>query len=139
MQTLGLQSDPSEANIAIVNQSTNENVFQGKTPVSVPLKKAAGVSYLVTISKPGYQPVEIEVKRRVSGWYIFGNMVFGGLVGWLIVDPLSGAVFTLSPGKINETLVANQGARMRNGDIRVVLFQNVPADIRTHLVPLVTP
>ena len=30
----------------------------------------------------------------MDGWYI-GNIVFGGLIGWLVVDPASGAMWKL--------------------------------------------
>jgi len=34
-------------------------------------------------------------------WYLAGNIVFGGIAGWLIVDPLTGAMWRLSPKEVN--------------------------------------
>ncbi|WP_342358093.1 hypothetical protein [Arsenophonus nasoniae] len=38
---------------------------------------------------------------------IAGNLFFGGLIGWLIVDPFNGGIYTLRPEKIDATLSAN--------------------------------
>ena len=38
-----------------------------------------------------------------DGWYIGGNILVGGLIGWFIVDPLTGAMYTL-PKEVNADL-----------------------------------
>lgn len=35
----------------------------------------------------------------MNGWYI-GNLLFGGIIGLLIVDPATGAMWTLIPRKL---------------------------------------
>lgn len=42
----------------------------------------------------------------MDGWY-FGNILFGGLIGFLIVDPATGAMYTLKPDTLNVHLVSN--------------------------------
>jgi hypothetical protein len=42
----------------------------------------------------------------VDGWY-FGNLLFGGLIGLLIVDPATGAMYKLEPNEINCNLVSS--------------------------------
>jgi hypothetical protein len=46
----------------------------------------------------------------VSGWY-FGNLAFGGVIGMLIVDPLTGAMYNLTPDKIDQPLTGSQTQR----------------------------
>lgn len=53
-------------------------------------------AYKMKISKIGYHPKIVEVDPGMNGWY-FGNLLFGGFVGMVIVDPLTGAMFRLVP------------------------------------------
>jgi hypothetical protein len=39
----------------------------------------------------------------MSGWYI-GNILFGGLIGMLVVDPQTGAMYRLEPKSLDATL-----------------------------------
>jgi hypothetical protein len=45
----------------------------------------------VRVSKEGFQSRERKVDGTVNGWY-FGNVVFGGLIGMIAVDPATGAM-----------------------------------------------
>lgn len=53
-------------------------------------------AYKVKLSKLGYKPQTVSVDPGVNGWY-FGNLLFGGFVGMVIVDPLTGAMFRMVP------------------------------------------
>lgn len=53
-------------------------------------------SYKVKLSKPGYHPATVDINPGVNGWY-FANIAIGGVVGMVIVDPLTGAMFRLVP------------------------------------------
>ena len=44
------------------------------------------------MEKDGYEPVTLPIKANANGWYIGGNLVFGGLIGWLAVDPFNGGM-----------------------------------------------
>lgn len=93
-----ISSEPKGTDITIVNRS-GEGVFSGATPTTVTLKAGAGFfrgeDYTVTFKKKGYATHTAQIQRGVDGWYIFGNFVLGGLIGWLIVDPATGAMWTL--------------------------------------------
>lgn len=65
----------------------------GKTPLTRNLDRSN--SYEVEITMPGYKPYYLRLEKGFNGWYI-GNILFGGIVG-LIVDPLTGAIYTLTP------------------------------------------
>jgi len=62
-------------------------------------------SYEITFTKEKYTPVTLPIKASANGWYIGGNFVFGGLIGWLAVDPFNGGMYTLHPKETNAILL----------------------------------
>ncbi|WP_285360318.1 hypothetical protein [Pseudomonas sp. fls2-241-TYG-175] len=82
------------------------SVRSGVTPDEVTLRAGAGYfdgeKYTVTYRKDGYTSSTQTLESGIDGWY-WGNIVIGGLIGMLIVDPATGAMYTL-PEKINSTL-----------------------------------
>jgi len=95
-----------------------------------------GKKYTVTISKDGYDPQTIAVTSGANGWYIAGNIVFGGLIGWFIVDPFNGGMYNLTPDKITAVL-GDKSAYNNNlpeGTISIVLLENVPQELRGKMV-----
>jgi hypothetical protein len=85
----------------------------------------------VKISKDGYVDQEIPVKSSPNGWYIGGNFIFGGLIGWFIVDPLNGGMYTLSPEQVSASLGEKTAHNNTATDksISIVLLQDVPASL----------
>lgn len=63
------------------------------------------------------------------GWYLVGNIFIGGLIGWLIVDPLTGAMWTLSPDMIYAPLGQQSVLPGSDGDLVVILKQDIPAEL----------
>lgn len=133
-----INSNPSDAGVLITDEKGME-VFKGATPTSVTLKKSDGSyfgkkSYTVKISKTGYETQVIPVTASPSGLYIGGNLIFGGLIGWLIVDPLNGKMYNLSPENISSTLAASVNTSHNNtatnGGIAIMLLEDVPANLR---------
>ena len=51
----------------------------------------------------GYETKKVNVECKLNGWY-FGNIVIGGLLGFLIIDPATGAMYKLEHDGIIETL-----------------------------------
>jgi len=134
-----IKSSPSKAEIIIVDETGNE-VYRGYTPTTVTLDKSTGKywgkkEYVITIKKSGYEPTTIPVKASANGWYLAGNLVFGGIVGWFIIDPFNGAMYNLSPQDINATL--NEGKASENsykdGTLTVVLIEDVPDLLRSKM------
>jgi hypothetical protein len=106
-QPVTFKTSPEGAAFSIVNRA-GEKVHSGTTPATITLKKGAGYfkaeSYTVRYEMPGYEPKEFVVAGNVNGWY-FGNIIFGGvIIGMLIVDPSTGAMFTLNDEVANQTL-----------------------------------
>jgi hypothetical protein len=132
-QTVSIRSAPEGASVIISNRA-GEKIHSGTTPVTVTLKKGAGYFkpevYTLRFEKDSYVSKEVTITGEVSGWY-FGNIIFGGLIlGMLIVDPLSGAMFTLTPDKVEQMLDA-VGAKTSKGDgsLTIVLVKDVPPEI----------
>lgn len=139
-QTLPIMSSPDGASIVITDEKGAE-IFKGTTPTTVTLEKSdgsywGGKSFNLVLSKDGYDTVEIPVKTSANGWYIGGNILFGGLIGWFIVDPLNGNMYTLSAKEINTTLSksASANATKFNENISIVMLDEVPEELRSKLV-----
>ena len=141
-QLVPISSTPGGAQITITDEKLVE-VFKGTTPTTVTLPKSdgsywGGKEFTVKIAKEGFTAQIIQLKSHPNGWYIGGNIIFGGLIGWFIVDPFNGGMYTLSPKDIAAVLGEN-GARnnpVTNGGISIVLLEDVPTALRPSLVKI---
>jgi hypothetical protein len=131
---VSISSQPDGAEISIKNRD-GESVFSGKTPTTINLKAGAGFfkgeNYTVTFKKDGYNFHTAQIERGVDGWYIGGNLVFGGLIGWLIVDPATGAMWTLK--NLHVDLSSSQTSSIDN-KIQIVTIDEVPDYLRSQMV-----
>ena len=98
-QIVPIQSNVEDVSIEVTN-SQGAVVYKGKTPATVYLKTAKTgyfnpEKYLIKASKKGYSTQYTPIDYHISNWYWFGNIVFGGLIGWLIVDPITGEMYHL--------------------------------------------
>jgi hypothetical protein len=95
---VGITSQPSGAAITVYDKK-GEAVYEGQTPTMVTLRRDGGYfsapKYTVAFKKDGCHDCTAEIEHDISGWYIGGNLIFGGLIGYLIIDPLTGAMWTL--------------------------------------------
>jgi len=138
-QLMPINSTPSDATILVTDEK-GMDVFKGLTPTSVTLQKSDGSywgkkSYTVRISKDGFETQTVQVTANANGWYIGGNILFGGLIGWFIVDPLNGNMYNLSPEAINSAMLNKtaQNNKVKDGSISVMLIQDVPAELRSKM------
>jgi hypothetical protein len=142
-QSINVSSDPSEAGVKIYD-STGGVVYDSHTPATVSLRKGQGyfqgATYRVVIEKQGFKPKEVLIRSDLQvGWYVVGNFFIGGLIGWLIVDPLTGAMWTLSPESVNANLPRDAAAAPGSAEIRVVLLEDIPAGLIPELRPVNGP
>jgi hypothetical protein len=104
-----ISSNPPGAKVSIYDK-TGKEIDSQNTPASVALKRVHGYlnpeDYKLVFENPGYYPYELHVKSTLDGWYL-GNVLFGGLIGIVIVDPATGDMFTLSPREVNCNLVSS--------------------------------
>lgn len=101
-----LTSNPPGATVTILKNGNP--VITTNTPAVVQLSRKqgyfAGAYYDVRFELPGYNPADTEIHANLNPWYV-GNILVGGLIGLVIVDPLTGAMWSLSPHTINQNLV----------------------------------
>ncbi len=68
-----------------------------------------------------------------AGWYLLGNLFIGGLIGWLIVDPATGAMYTLSSDTVNAQLASETSFLRQKEGLMIVLLKDVPAAVLPQL------
>ena len=131
-----ITSSPEGAIITITDKY-GRHIFKGKTPTTITLSSKAGffsgASYTVKFEKPGYEPQTLVINAELDGWYI-GNIFFGGLIGFLIVDPATGAMWKLPP-IVNATLSEKTTLLIINGrELKIVLLEDVPIKLRSQMI-----
>jgi len=133
-----IDSNPEKASIVVVNRNGKE-VYSGLTPANISLSSGAGffkkAIYTVTFSKEGYKERTIEVAATLNGWY-FGNIIFGGIVGFLIIDPATGAMYRLNEVAIEETLEETKQVTQQTRTLQLKDINSIPESWKKALVKL---
>lgn len=137
-RTVSINTSPSGADVVITKTNTGMAVHSGKSPMTVSLPAKGGYfrgqSYTVSFKLEGYQSTELVLRPTLSGWYL-GNIVFGGLLGIIVVDPLTGAMWNLTPDKIDHSLHASQASLIKEQKgFLVVLASELSESERKQLV-----
>lgn len=110
-QDIGFASTPTGATVTLDNKPL------GVTPVIAKLSRKD--NHIVHFAFEGYQPTDLTLTRSVSGW-VWGNVVFGGLVG-LAVDAISGGLYKLSPDQVTATLPKATASTAASNGLYVVV------------------
>jgi hypothetical protein len=101
-------SDPLGANV-IVRNELGQPIYQGETPLTVVLDAHEGyfkgMDYVAHFEMPGCDAVDARPERSIDEWY-WCNIFFGGLIGCLIVDPATGAMWEFEP-RVNVAMIRN--------------------------------
>ncbi len=128
-----INSFPEGAKITVKNKH-GMTLFQSATPTMVTLDAGDGffssAKYFVSYEKDGYDKVTTTISSRLDGWY-FGNILFGGLIGILIVDPATGAMW-----KIDDytTVTLNASEKTAQTGLKVYDISEVPEDLKDQMV-----
>lgn len=89
---------PMFSDVTVTNLRSGQPIIQAQTPFIASLERGAGyfkpAKYQVTIGKEGYKSQSFVLNGRLDGWY-FGNIIAGGLIGMLLIDPLTGDMYVL--------------------------------------------
>jgi hypothetical protein len=138
-QPVTFKSVPDSASISVSNRA-GEKIHAGTTPVTLTLKRGAGYfkseTYAVQFSKEGFKPKEITVSGSVNGWYI-ANILIGGAIGMLIVDPITGAMYNLSPETVNASLeTMDVKTSKTDGSLTIVLAEDLPKELWKQARPI---
>jgi|AXCI01.1.fsa_nt_gi hypothetical protein len=141
-QTMTFTSSPSKAELVISDEQGRE-VFSGETPSTIALPKSDGTyfggkTYRIAFSKTGYESQAISISAQPNGWYIGGNILLGGLIGWLIVDPWSGHMYTFGDGYVDANLRTRLAMQHSNGHrtLNIALVQELSPQEKAFLRPL---
>lgn len=110
MHNVRIDSEPKNAAYTITDE-TGEQIAAGTTPDSVTLRTSAGIfqrsRYFVTFESDGFDSQTNKLNAQFSPWYV-ANILFSvpGILGLLIIDPFTGAMFRL-PDVANAVLSDN--------------------------------
>jgi hypothetical protein len=136
-QPVTIKSVPEGASVSVTNRA-GEKIHAGTTPVTLTLKRGAGYFksevYAVAIQKEGYAPQQLMITSTVNGWYI-GNILFGGLIGMLAVDPVTGAMYSF-PDDVSATLQQQPVKSSQSGALTIVSTESLSAETMKQARPL---
>jgi hypothetical protein len=112
-----INSSAPAANFTVTDRAGHV-LHSGVTPQRITLNNGSGYfkkgEYLVKMQKDGYESANGTLSPNIAGWY-FGNILVGGAIGMLIVDPITGAMYklpdeyTVPMRKLNDAEVAAAG------------------------------
>lgn len=130
-------SSPRGATVSITNKKGLE-VYKGTTPSVLTLKSGAGFfskeSYRIKLSMTGYDDKVIPLECKLNGWYA-GNILIGGIIGFLIVDPATGAMYKLNTDAINEVLTeASLTQSQATPSLQILDIHAIPQHLQKNLV-----
>jgi len=91
-----------------------------------------GESYTITFRKDGYTDKIFALRSSVDGWY-FGNILFGGIIGMLIVDPATGAMYNL-PGQVEVSLDQSGVTGLGQNKITIATTETLSESDKARLV-----
>jgi hypothetical protein len=126
-----VDSNPTEARLTVTNEM-GDTVYAGRTPKTLKLDAYDGyfsrARYVITFEHPDFETSVVRLEAKLDGWY-FGNFLFGYLIGFLIVDPLTGAMYKIDERQVYEKLYFKT-----ESNLNIMPFDSMPPDLRVRLV-----
>lgn len=133
---VNITSAPMGATIIVQDKSGNQ-ILKSQTPAMVTLNAGAGyfspAQYTITFIKEGYNTQRRTLSPGLDGWYI-GNIFIGGLIGMLIVDPITGAMYKLDD-RVNANLYPSGDSSVKDS-LQIIDIAQIPNEWKEHLVAL---
>ncbi len=134
---VAIKSIPEAAVFTVTNKK-GEKIRTGMTPATVYLDSGAGYfqgeSYTLHFTKDGFQEKTATLKASINNWY-WGNLIFGP-IGFLVIDPLTGAMFKL-PETFNTELTSQAGSMApSSAEAKIISLKDVPQELRSRLIPV---
>lgn len=134
---VSIDSDPAGAHISITDKKGKE-IYKGVTPTAIRLNSGAGffsrAEYQVRFFANGYDEKVIPVSFKLNGWY-FGNIAFGGVLGMLVIDPASGAMWRIE--KSSQDIFATLGKStisLKEPTLKIISINDVPEKMKSNLI-----
>ncbi|MCY3884342.1 MAG: hypothetical protein OXG24_05430 [Gammaproteobacteria bacterium] len=133
---VSIRSEPTKMDV-IVTRSDGNTVHKSTTPTTITLtaRKAyfKGENYTIKLMRDDKVVGTTSLNARVDGWY-FANLALGGLIGMLIVDPITGAMWSLD----TDIVVADDTALAESSEeepiLKIMSLDEVPLNERDSLV-----
>ncbi len=130
------KSTPNKVLVEIIDRD-GVMVYQGETPAVVQLKANKGFMkkaiYNIKFSKNGFTSKSYSISATLDQWY-WANLVLGGVIGMLIVDPASGAMFQINTPFIDAVLSSESNSNnIEDNTIQVYDINNIPEHWKEHL------
>ena len=109
-QVVTINSEPPGSTVLVTDESGN-SIFKGTTPTTVNLEKSTGhyfgaKKYHVQFSLAGYSDKEVTLSESPNAWY-YCNILLGGVIGMVAVDPWNGGMWSLSQEDVHPVLAKN--------------------------------
>lgn len=114
-QNVKFLSNPSTATIFI------DEVEVGKTPFEIKLARKSEHSVMLKLE--GYQTYQTKLTKKFNAWFL-GNILIGGLIG-IIIDPITGAMYNLTPNEINAQLNKGVAFKSNGKDVYIAVALNI--------------
>lgn len=128
---------PAGATFEVRNRAGNV-IHSGTTPGSVTLKSGAGYfkgeTYTIAFRKEGFADQQTTLNSSLDGWY-WGNIIFGGLIGMLAVDPATGAMYKLPENTATSLAPVTADAKTADS-LTLITVDQVPEALRDQLVQI---
>ena len=133
-----IHADPPRATVTITNKKGKE-VYKGASPATVKLNSGAGyfskAEYQVKISSPGFEEKIVPINFKINAWY-FGNLLIGGVLGLLIIDPATGAMWKIKDPVVDETLIRSDASATAAPTLKIINIKDLPGNMKAGLVRL---
>lgn len=114
-QNVKFSSNPTSATIFI------DEVEVGKTPFEIKLARKSEHSVMLKLE--GYQTYQTKLTKKFNAWFL-GNILIGGLIG-IIIDPITGAIYNLSPDEINAQMSKGTAFKSNGKDVYIAVALNI--------------
>ena len=133
-----IRSLPTQLTVE-VSRSDGHVVHKATTPVTITLttkkdkkkKHFEGEDYTIKLMRDGTVVGQTELKSRLDKWFL-ANLVHGGFIGMLIVDPYTGAMWTLNEDVLVTENLSTSGKE--ESSLRIATLDEVPEENRASLV-----
>ena len=138
-----VSSQPSHVKFSVERINDGKKIFDGETPTTVVLPAGNGFfqgsHYKITFYDQNGKVIKsVNLNPNLDPWYV-GNILFGGVIGLLIVDPLTGAMWKL-PDEVSVDLNIPEEKvstiYFGKKEVKVISYNDLPENIKKKLVPL---
>lgn len=134
---VAITSNPIGADF-VVKRRSGIPIASGVTPATIVLPASDGyfqpAKYTIEFKRKGVLQ-SVPLTAKINGWY-FGNLVFGGvIIGMLIVDPATGAMWRLNDTAMT-TFQQTADVRPAQRSLQIVDLDSLPMKYRGQLVAL---